>query len=351
MPSKKLLLVSENLSSNSVGRAYCLWLLAKQLGHDVRVVSFHGDRLWQPLAGTDFANDCTRIALGSHTSVWTDADLIIACKPLPESLGLAWAVPRSRRAPLGVDVDDPDLEYRISIDDPLKQLAKSVLRPRQTLAFRGLRRIAQSIPSIVSNPWLQSRYGGEIVPHVRVDPGAGQLHRSDSPRVAFIGSNKPHKGVPVLRDAIEAVQDRGFNLVITDHPPSDAKQWEDWVGPTSLTEGLRLLAQSDIAVIASSNIADARGQLPAKLIDAMLAGRAVIVSDVPAAPWGLANAGRVVPADNVDELIIALQEFRSPANRQRAGDAARAVALERYTVDAAVDAFDRFCNVIIEESR
>ncbi|OJU40398.1 MAG: hypothetical protein BGN97_11175 [Microbacterium sp. 69-10] len=104
-------------------------------------------------------------------------------------------------------------------------------------------------------------------------------------------------------------------------------------------------------MIASSDRADARGQLPAKLMDAMLAGRAVVVSDVPAAPWGLAGAGRVVSADDVAEITEALREFTSPVVRQRAGEAAREVALQSYTVDAAAEAFAQFCDRVIAAGR
>ena len=67
----RVLLVTPNFDNNSLGRTYCLWLLCRELGWSPRIVGVRGDRIWLPLAGSDFLNaDKPRaigIVMGGHT--------------------------------------------------------------------------------------------------------------------------------------------------------------------------------------------------------------------------------------------------------------------------------------------
>jgi len=165
--------------------------------------------------------------------------------------------------------------------------------------------------------------------------------------VGFVGSNKPHKGVPVLREAVALLADEGFTLTVTSEAPPDAAPWESWIGTTTLAEGQELIRRVDIAVIPSLDIPMARGQLPAKLMDAMLAGRAVVTTAVPPLPWGLQGAGIVIPTASRAHITAALRKLADPDARARLGADARDLALARFTVDANLAPFRRACAAAI----
>lgn len=340
-----VVLITESLSSNSIGRTYCLWLLARELGWDVTVLTTRGDRIWAPLAISDFSRDVRKVSRREiYSAVPSGADLVIGCKPLWPSFGLAIRVAKRRAIPVMVDIDDPDLELRIRPDDTL---LRKVLRWGRHPIHRTRDRIlavqGKRLPSFVSNPWLGGIYGGTIIPHVRPDLGDGLPSDTERPHVVFVGTNHAHKGVPLLREAIRELQPYGFTLTITDQKPEDAAPWENWVGNTSLEEGAELVRGADIVALPSIAGLQTVGQLPAKLIDAMILGRAVAVSDVPPMGWAVADAGVVFESGSLKALREALLALRAPEVRACFGAAARARALSEFSVSALAPRFERAC--------
>jgi glycosyltransferase involved in cell wall biosynthesis len=205
-------------------------------------------------------------------------------------------------------------------------------------------------PCLVSNPWLQSRYGGTLIPHAREDVGAGRRATSRQPLIAFVGTNRQHKGMGVLRAAVDTLQSRGFTLVVTDTRPPDAKPWESWIGSTSFAEGMEVVRSADIVAIPSLRNRHSEGQLPAKLIDAMLLARAVVVTDVEPMPWAVAGTGLVVPAGSRDQLVKSLARLVDPALRDRLGLSARERALREFTVASLAGRFRDACLLAADTS-
>ncbi len=342
----RLVLFTKDFSDNSTGRAYVLWLLAKSLGWEATVVSFRGETVWAPLSGTEFAESCVLLdsAEMAH-SISAPADLLISVKPVPGALDRALDASRATGKPLLVDIDDPDLESLLGQGSLVRAAAKAVLRARTFWPSLRLRAALRKLPRMVSNPALARRYGGEIVPHARNDFGFGAPQVSWTPSVVFVGTNRKHKGTELLRRAVEAVAGDGFTLTITDHKPADALPHERWVGPTSLEEGIELVRSSDIVVIPSrGGDRFAAGQLPAKLVDAMMAGRAVVVSDLPPLAWAIGTEGGMTfPPDDVNALEEVLRRLSDPATRERIATGARQRALELFTTDAVARRFAKAC--------
>jgi len=198
---------------------------------------------------------------------------------------------------------------------------------------------------IVSNPTLQRRWGGAVVPHAREDTGDGLPHESSSPRVVFVGTNSKHKGMEVLRSAIEQCQDLAVTLTVTDSPPIDALPWESWVGRTTLAEGRALVRSADIVVLPSLPGATySEAQLPAKLIDAMIAGRAIIVSNRAPIEWALGGSGVVVDSYDAESFAKAIRDLADPGVRRALGQGARNRALSHFSVEGVQDAFEKSCN-------
>jgi hypothetical protein len=344
-----LTLITESLSRNSLGRTYCLWLLAQELGWDAAVISTAGEELWSPLRGTAFASATKRIEVRDIEREVGATDLIIACKPLPDSLGHALTLTRRLHIPLLLDIDDPDLEVRTRAGQPALAALRWVRRPRRSIVDVRHRAVAKSIPTIVSNPWLAARYGGDVIPHVRPPMQPGSTTDSSDLHIVFAGTNHAHKGVPELRAAVSLAQSKlaATTLTVTDVPPTDARAWERWVGTTTLAEGLNLARHADAVVLPSRPGRHATGQLPVKLIDAMMLGRPVVVSDVDPLPWAVDDAGLVVKAGDRAELTNALESLRDPALRAELGRRAAHHAMNTFSVEAVAPTFAVACRKAI----
>jgi glycosyltransferase involved in cell wall biosynthesis len=101
-----------------------------------------------------------------------------------------------------------------------------------------------------------------------------------------------------------------------------------------------LIAGFDLFVLPSRNEG-----LPVTVMEAMLAGVGIVVTDVGAVREELTDGetGRIVPSEDPVALAKAIDELLSdPARRAEMGRRAREVALERFTVEATVD---RYCNL------
>ena len=338
-----MVFVTPNFENNSLGRTYCLWLLARQLGWPTTIVGVKGAHVWAPLQGSRFARDCVlpppRGAMRAVAEAIGAADLVVAVKPLPSSFGVALGCAGS--TPLLLDVDDPDIEVRTTWAPIGERLRSAVRQPNRHRELLRLRRAARDLPVTVSNPELQRMYGGVIVPHVRAVPELPDYTESRAPVVRFVGSPRGHKGVELLRAAVARLEGEGFRLEVTASPPQDPRPWETWFGMTTMDEGERLVRTADIVAIPSLARSWARAQLPAKLIDAMMHGRAVVASETAPMRWALGGAGELVPPGDVDALVAALRAYVDPDRRRRAGLLARARAEQVFSVDTVADSFYR----------
>ena len=341
-----ILMVTPAASNNAMGRAYSLSLLLDALALPYEVLSPRGDAglLWEPLRKTRFAERCILVKEDSLAARLRDLSPLyqtaLVVKPLPATLG---AVLRHGRCfdKVVVDIDDPDLEAAHFWRPAPERLAVNLRHPGRAAEYRLCRAAAKRLPHFVSNPELLRLYEGTLLPHVRRDPGPGARHERREPVVAFVGTPGAHKGLDRLRLATAALAPRGYTLLVTADPPADARPWERWVGRTTLEEGLELVARSDIVALPSGPERYGRAQLPVKLVDAMLAARAVVASDASPLVWALGGTGVHVPSHDVGALIRALEFFADPSLRACQGQAARTRALSMFTVEANVHAFDR----------
>lgn len=335
--------LTDSTTSNSLGRVYSLWLLAEDLGYRSIVIAGTGNQIWGPVAGTAFAENVHTD--DGHPGGWRDAAdrsaVVVCVKLLPWQIGCARTLVMSGRTSIVFDVDEPDVEAGLSQDHALRSIAKHILRPVRTARFAWARdHVKPPFQITVSNPQLLSRYPGRVLPHVRVDHAPQQ--REERPVVpgtcciSFVGTNRGHKGLPLLRTAVAGLYDGGapLRLAITDSPPDDAHPWESWVGQTSLEEGLSIVSRSDIAVIPSLRTMFSEGQLPVKLVDAMMLGKPIIGSDLPPIRWALGDAGVLFPPGNAAELGRAIKKLQDRELRVDIGRRARRRFLELFSIRA-----------------
>ena len=108
MSALRLLLLTPNLDNNSLGRTWCLWLLARHLGHEVQVASVKGERVRPPLASSEMAEVCRRVlpvdAAGVPDPVAVElarwSDVLVAVKPVENSFGLGRLLSAATGRPL-----------------------------------------------------------------------------------------------------------------------------------------------------------------------------------------------------------------------------------------------------------
>ncbi|WP_285634843.1 glycosyltransferase family 4 protein [Microbacterium arabinogalactanolyticum] len=274
------------------------------------------------------------------------SDLVIAVKPVPASMGIVEPLARRLHKPLIVDIDDPDLPPLPFI----RLAARQILKPRKYWADTKIRLAVDRYPHIVSNPVLQNWHGGMIIPHARSEEIQGEAHTRTAPVIAFVGTNHPHKGLPEVREAVRATQNLGTRLVVTDTAPDDARVWEEWRGRTTFEEGRSIVNRSDVVLLPSHPDPWSEGQLPAKLIDAMMAGRAIAVTDVGPMRWALGDGGLIVPPRDIEALVNVIKQFASPEQRVHFGARARARAVSEFGEAVNAKRFVQICEDAVQRS-
>jgi len=338
--------MTSDLTDGSLGRAYCLWLITQEIGWPARVVSLKGDSIWAPLQGTPFAQACHRADSREEIErLARQCSLAIAVKPLPDSFGVAVEVCEHVGVPLLLDIDDPDLEFVLGWRPLGLALGLRLFRRDLYRSFLEMARLAPRYVSMSSNPALAVRHHSHLMPHVRTDLGEGTIPRPDT--VAFVGTPRRHKGISVLRQAIRLIPSQVRpTLIVTAPPPRDAHLWEHWVGVTSLDQGLDIVRTASVIAIPSLDTPYAQGQLPVKLIDAMMFGKSIVASDVAPIRWALddGRCGTLVPPGDAHALARALM---SGLDNERAHNA-RTRALNLFTPRAQAEPFRQICHLAME---
>ena len=372
----KVSILCADLSSNCLGRSY---ILARVLEREFKVEivgPLFGEGIWTPLASESIALRPLKVArhLGGigairQLAALADGDLLYANKTLATSFGAALIARHYRPRPLLLDIDDWDAAFvrdayaKLRGRARLRYLLSSIARPHMSHAYLNaplLERWVDCADGItVSNRFLQQRFGGALIRHGRdtdaFRPGRfdrnerRQAHGLDPnrPVVLFLGTMHPYKGVDDLIDALRDVgDDRPQLLLVGVGEDPQARQTlararrelgGDVVsfGPQPFERLPEFMALADIAAIPQRDAASTRGQMPAKLFDAMALGVPVLSTAVSDIPQVLDGAGWVVPPNDPTALGAAIRSIlRDPQEVERRTRVARRRCVERYSWDA-----------------
>jgi glycosyltransferase involved in cell wall biosynthesis len=290
---------------------------------------------------------------------------VIVSKPRPTSLGLA-LMAGLRRDRIVVDIDDWEVGFRRQTRPSLARLlrdARELVHPTALNSYwaeLGLDRIASWFPHrLVSNRWLEQRFGGALLPHVRdtdaldpaaVDSGAlrRELRMDGRVWVGFIGTVRAHKGVDDLVGAVARLQEPGLFLAGVDESDGYVRELVARarrelgehrlrvIGQFGFAELARWVGVPDIVAVPSRDEPGAIGQIPAKLFDAMAMAKPVVASRVNDIGEVLDGVGVVVEPGDSEVLARAIQTLAdAPARRAELGRLARARAVECYSYRAA----------------
>ena len=382
----KVSLICPNLGGNAFGRTY---ILAKALSRVAEVnivgISITDPPVWPVFDTGEFDIKHFRarglpkfVSTIPHMVDALTGDIVYACKPLPASLWPALTWKKKRGGKIWLDIDDDEygkfrgLPFWLRWLAPLDTL-RSVSHTRSVRFGQPL--VGQFDRITVSSGYLKERYGGTVVPHGRdtdafnpedYDRAAirTELGIEDEFVVLFQGTPRIHKGLGMLVTALEALLERmpvRFILVGAgaDHPEARrllrmaprllAAPEKVFLGQQPFERVPYYLAAADLVALPQDDSPFSRGQLPAKVFDAMAMARPIVAGAVSDIPDILDGCGQLVPPGDAQALENAIYAaWADPELRNKNGKAARKRCVERYSIDRMARTFQTLLN---EEER
>lgn len=268
------------------------------------------------------------------------ADAAYAFKAIPTSLGVGLRVRGRLGIPLLVHLDDWDAGY-FSTAGPVRRAwygVRALGNPNGDLWLRLMERMVSRADALtVSTRALQRRFGGTLlrqgVDTERYRPAAFPRDEArrrvgateDASMVLFLGTPRLHKGLSALSALTErghrawfvgtsagALEEAGVPRAVVAH--SEVR------GLVPFAEAFWYLAACDVFVVPQSATPYAEHQLPAKLLQAMALGCAVVATDVGDAAellLGERAAGVVVPAGDPEAMADAVEGLLGDRERAR----------------------------------
>ncbi len=354
----KISILASDLSDNATGRADLLArLLSSRYEVDVVGPQF-GEDLWAPSRNGAVAYRSVRAGrdpgFARHVPELlelVDGEVLVASKPRPTSFGLGLLARARRQRPLVLDIDDWEVGFfcrsgawgRVG---RALNLANPNGLPWTWLAEKLIRR-ADAIT--VASRFLERRFGGTLLPHVR-DTEAWDPARYDraaararqgvgaSKVVMFLGTPRGHKGVDDLIDAV-GLLGPGVVLALVGVDPArgGAPRWSRiphvrMTGEIPFDDVPRYLVAADVVAVPQRDTTDTVAQVPAKLFDAMALARPIVSTSVSMIPEILDGCGLVVEPGDVPALAGAIKRLLDNAEEAAAlGQHARQRCEARYS--------------------
>jgi glycosyltransferase involved in cell wall biosynthesis len=360
----KISILCADLADNAAGRAFLLARLLMPLGNVEIIGPCSGSGVWAPIEG---AGVSCRIVPGpklpafarsmSELARMADGDLLCASKPRLGSAGVGYLRRLRSGRPLLLDIDDWEIGFflRGGVWGTVGRSC-NVLNPGGlpwTWLMGTLRRMADGIT--VASRFLQQRFGGLLLPHVRDTtawkPGAAdataarrRLGVGTEPVVMFLGTPRGYKGVEDLAVAMAGLarSDAVLALVGTDEASATGRRLRELCPRSRFVPGIafdevpQYLEAADVVVVPQRDTTDTRGQVPAKLFDAMAIGRPVISTRVSMIPEVLEGCGLLVAPGDPAALARGIAFLLDhPDEAAALGRRARERAVERYSFEAA----------------
>jgi glycosyltransferase involved in cell wall biosynthesis len=360
----KVSILCFDVSDNAMGRAWLLARLLEPIGAVEIVGPRFGSAVWEPVAdepvpvrsmpGGRLPGFVARLPALARMA---DGDLIYACKPRLTSAGVGYITRLGRRRPLLLDIDDWEIGFFLR-GGPWGTIGRAlnISNPRGlawTWLMERLRGIADGVT--VASRFLEQRFGGVLIPHVRdtdrwapdrAEPGPARERLGvDKERVVmFLGTPRGYKGVEDLADAIARLARPDVVLALVGTEPasetgralSARHPGVRLVGRVPIAQVPGFLSAADVVVVPQRESSDTRGQVPAKLFDAMALGRPIVSTRVSMIPEILDGCGALVPPGDVAALASAIGRLLDRPDEARAmGAAARRRAVERYSFESA----------------
>ncbi|WMT07486.1 glycosyltransferase family 4 protein [Natrinema thermotolerans] len=285
-----------------------------------------------------------------------DGDVVYASKPRMTSYGLGLLKSRLNGQPLLLDIDDWETQFDQfeTFSTPYIERIPRLINFNSFYYTRALESVTDLADGLtVSNSLLQQRFGGQIIRHVRdTEKFSPSRHSKVSCRkefdipsedivILFFGTPRPHKGVEKLIEAVNLIGNKRVRLLIiggdnSDYTASLNQTTNDRVdirGYQPFDSIPKWYAASDIACIPQQRTEASKGQIPAKLFDAMAMGVPIVTTAVSDIPEIVGDGGLVVEPSDTNELYQSLQTLvDDPDRRTELGQIARSRCIEKYSL-------------------
>lgn len=392
--------LSWDLSHNCLGRAYLIaQLLENEFEVEIVGPKLRGD-VWSPVRDAyDYKEMPTKDTVLSFKNNYNkclnqiDGDIIYASKPRMTSFGVGLLEKKQTGKPLLLDIDDWERSLEFIGGSSLLGYLAGIPRLGNVNSLYyniGLEQLVSYADGItVSNSFLQHKFGGDILPHVRdttkFDP---QQYKKQEMRqqlglppednlILFSGTPKPHKGLENLVRAVRNI-DENVTLVIVGADQSQdrtdisisykikstlERRYIDKLsrlggdsiilrGQQPFSEIPKWLSAADIVAIPQQETHKTRGQLPAKVFDAMAMATPIIATNVSDLPVVLRGCGKIVEPDSVAELKAAVQSLiTDPSYMTELGSKARRKAVDQYSYQSASPTLCEKVQSVYDETR
>ncbi len=319
-----------DLADNAAGRAFLLARLLEPLGAVEVVGPCYGDAVWEPVAGDripcrtvpGFKFPRFAASLPALLAL-ADGDVLYASKPRLTSAGIGYLKRLGSHRPLLLDIDDWEVGFFLR-SGALRAVGRAlnVANPAGlpwTWLMERFRSIADGVT--VASRFLEQRFGGTLIPHVRdteawtpgsADPSEARrrLGVRDERVVMFLGTPRAYKGVEDLCAAVARLDRADVALAVVGTDPGSAAGSAlaarypavRLVGRVPFEHVPRYLVAADVVAVPQRDTTDTRGQTPAKLFDAMALGRPIVSTRVSMIPEILDGCGVLVPPGDVAAL-------------------------------------------------
>jgi glycosyltransferase involved in cell wall biosynthesis len=320
------LVLGHDSSSNALGRALSMALVAERIGN-VDVLAVGNDRVWPGASQFDFHVQQISGLLTSRLkhlvqSRSREADQLIVwvskgIRPLPRLISVIQKAVPSAIVILDLDDDDAALAEGFRQRSNRNRLTLHGFRAMHPARIRAAqKRLAKmAAGTTLSTNFLGERLGVEgpklRVPHSRVPTNTKTSDATISPkiRVGAFGTLRPHKGGALFMDLIDEFEELELVTFIDcglGTPRPGQSNWKEISPTTPLSAAY---ASVDVTLIPMDDAAPGSDvQLPAKLIDAMRSGVPIVATPTPAIVE-IAD-GYFVPlqrAADLDEVLLAIR--------------------------------------------
>jgi glycosyltransferase involved in cell wall biosynthesis len=366
---KKVSILTPDFSHNCLGRALVIAELINEKYSLEIVGPALKQRIWEPAlnppenVGYKYIS-CSKGLFYSKKAHQlarsVGGDIIIISKAVLPSLYMAALIPGLRKKRVIIDIDDWELGFEL--DRFKKSGAKGKIKTFVNICkLIFCETVARGIKyKIVSNTFLQKKFGGDIIPHVRdtdrFDPALCDAQRAKERYgipagksiVMFMGTPRRHKGLDELTEAFKkaAIDKAVLLLAGFDLEDRNQKQLHDEL-KSALGENCvilpqqpfekipELLSTADVIVIPQQNTLSSIGQIPAKLFDALAMAKPVIASRINDIPAILKNCGWTYEPGNSNDLAEKLKyALEHPDEAKRVGENARRECVAKYSIHA-----------------
>lgn len=370
----KISILSPNISNNCVGRSY-IFAKILQKHFEVEIVGpAFANSVWEPIANEDitfkYVNfSPTILGTASLNKIYNliSGDIIFANKPLLTSFGIGLLQKKFKKKKLILDIDDYEMGFarwnahKGNFFDYMKYYIFSMIYPYHTISyynnFVSEKMIKYADEIIVSNSFLQNKYGGTIIWHGRdtdtFDPkkfdnkSLRLKYKIDANKiiVMFMGTILPYKGLDDLIDAVGLLNKDNVSLVIVG---ADKEEINSQRIVQKAKEQLKsetvffnkqpfnlipeFIAMADVVVIPQRDNPATVGQMPAKIFDAMAMAKPIVSTSVSDIPAILDGCGYVVKPDAPNEIAQAISDIIiNPEKARTLGEKAREKCIEKYS--------------------